>query len=854
MIIVASRMRYYHAYLNPWHTQEYVKHATLINNCYPEKEGEKGPRSSELSYLVFYASSRPVKLTKVGLFLEKKAERDIAKGRKQNNQVTLEIIKALIEACHRDLNLFSKYVVKIIDMMLETKEIEVIDLACQVFVIFTNYHDGSTLGVDAELTKDYELLLKKFAAFCSYENADDTLKLQTRYIGQRALQAAVTSTALQASDFKVQLDLILSPLINALSNSKNPANALAQSSNNEDIDIHQSAIGHETLNAHSVEIIAAKTTALLFSKANGVAVKLSLSPLFAFMDTNEKWWPAHFAVSMMELALDSLQPQYRYLLVSEILQQLEAVKSAANADQYKLEKHASLVSILDTILNANIPLVGISVLEVLNSLFTDLIKSVQDFKTFRDTEPASSNDVQAKLEYAIQQGLAHSIGGLASQTYYLNQLNDITGYIISKLRVGNNALETIDGLPIQEYRNVVLKCLDLVTTASSTKESQKEDTESNNENTPVYNHTVTLDAWIPALGLLTEKTPETRVNFAVTLVHYLEATSENEIAIEFLLLTRAFPSVQAIPKGNLSTPIKWLCHTLNQHGDVLLVNALHQSIVDWIQLPNIDVHDIDAIHMVLSALTRKFGADETIKAVPLVFKIQELVKQTVIQHTARQRAVAAIVVEWLSMVGEFYRIDSLVQYADVLKSERVRLNEYSPVFLEGSSDINIDKLEDLEPNNTTPVDKFADRKLVVQMLSKDGPLRDEDDTEGVDLEAKLMIEWGSDDYVNHDRSYRIRTSRNLNDLKAKLATPWTNTEITRNEPGKKQTIRVENLKEALIGQTQQQTDANGLQSLTNACLTKRPNETVADMSSLLQSLSLGTDVSNTTSLVNPPYK
>lgn len=61
----------------------YVKHATLINNCYPEKEGEKGPRSSELSYLVFYASSRPVKLTKVGLFLEKKVERDIAKGRKQ---------------------------------------------------------------------------------------------------------------------------------------------------------------------------------------------------------------------------------------------------------------------------------------------------------------------------------------------------------------------------------------------------------------------------------------------------------------------------------------------------------------------------------------------------------------------------------------------------------------------------------------------------------------------------------------------------------------------------------------------------------------------------------------------------
>lgn len=48
------------------------------------------------------------------------------------------------------------------------------------------------------------------------------------YIGQRALQAAVASVALQASNFKVQLDLILSPLIIALSKSKNPANALAQ--------------------------------------------------------------------------------------------------------------------------------------------------------------------------------------------------------------------------------------------------------------------------------------------------------------------------------------------------------------------------------------------------------------------------------------------------------------------------------------------------------------------------------------------------------------------------------------------------------------------------------------------------
>ncbi|KAG2205250.1 hypothetical protein INT47_009515, partial [Mucor saturninus] len=811
----------------------YVKHATLINNCYPEKEGEKGPRSSELSYLVFYASSRPVKLTKVGLFLEKKVERDIAKGRKQSNQVSLEIIKALIEACHRDLNLFSKYVVKIIDMMLETKDIEIIDLACQVFVVFTNYHDGSTLGVDAELTKDYELLLQKFAGFCAYENAsDETLRLQMMYIGQRALQAAVTSVALQASDFKVQLDLILSPLIITLSKSTNPANALAQS--NHDVDMQQSAIGHETLNAHAVEILAAKTAALIFSKANAAGVKSSLGPIFTFMDSEEKWWPPNFAVSMMELALESLQPQYRYLLVSELLQQLES-STKSPGTHYNMEKHASLVSILDTILNANIPLVGISVLEVLNSLFTHLIKSVQDGHSFRETEPS---DLSGSMEYVIQQGLVHSISGMASQTYYLNQLNDITGYIISKLRVGHHpSVDVMEGLPIVEYRKVVLQCLDRVTVSSAAaeKESRTDDTESSNENTPVYNHSVTMDAWVPALGLLLDESPETRVDFALTLVHYLEATSENEIALE------------PYPK-----------HTLNQHGDVLLVNALHQSIVDWIQLPNLDVHDVVSVYKILTALTKKFGADGTIKAVPLVFKLQSLVKTSTIKNTARQRAVAAIVVEWLAMVGEFYRIDSLIQYAEDLKAERIRCNEYSPVFMvEHVGDHNT--FENLEPDNTTPVDKYADRHLVVEMLSKDGPLRDEDDTEGTELDSKLLVGWGSEAYVggfcivNHDRTFRIRTSRNLSDLKAKLATPWSHTEVNRNEPGKKQTIRVENLKEALVGQPQQ-SDASGLQTLTNTCLAKRPNETISDMSSLLQSLSLGNDVSNTTSLVNPPYK
>ncbi|RUS18408.1 hypothetical protein BC938DRAFT_475983, partial [Jimgerdemannia flammicorona] len=92
-----------------------------------------------------------------------------------DNQVSLDIIKALIQSCHRDLNLFSKNVIKILDMILDTRDLELVSLACSTFVVFCAHHDGSTLGVDNEFTISYESLVKKFAGFCTYTTADDSV-------------------------------------------------------------------------------------------------------------------------------------------------------------------------------------------------------------------------------------------------------------------------------------------------------------------------------------------------------------------------------------------------------------------------------------------------------------------------------------------------------------------------------------------------------------------------------------------------------------------------------------------------------------------------------------------------------
>ncbi len=60
------------------------KHQKLILRCYPNgkhTDMDKKPNHSELSYLLYYASNRRIKLEKVGVFLEKKGVTDISRGR-----------------------------------------------------------------------------------------------------------------------------------------------------------------------------------------------------------------------------------------------------------------------------------------------------------------------------------------------------------------------------------------------------------------------------------------------------------------------------------------------------------------------------------------------------------------------------------------------------------------------------------------------------------------------------------------------------------------------------------------------------------------------------------------------------
>ncbi|KAI8088994.1 uncharacterized protein BX664DRAFT_125194 [Halteromyces radiatus] len=503
----------------------YIKHARLVNNCYPKKEGQLGPLSAELSYLTFYASSRPAKLTKVGSYLQKKVNNDIRKGRKENNKVSLRILKALIQTCHRDINLFCRSVVVILIQLLDTRDMVLIDLACDTFYVFCSYYDSASLGVDPEFTRDYEKLVSRFASFAIYPNDDASLALQMKYCGHRAIAAIVNSSAIHSSDTVVLFGIIIPPLLATLDTSSSFALELSKSV--PSIDVRCSVFEVENLSMEWIQHLAAQTLSLLFSLSNGIGVRTSLTPCKDYYTSQQRWWPTKFCESVSELILHSIQPQYRYLMLTNVLYYLH--RPVDMTDLSQVDRFVGNVAILRTILTSKLQLMGVPVLELLTSLYTLMMKSLTRTGTFYDKKPDSQHPEQLK-HYSVQHDLFESIVGLASQSYYANQWNDIIGYIIDKLRTkpSSSQIDNTDTVVDSEQEKTIIRDVPThlyqqcsvrflyIFQANAIKALENE--------TMDPDVTFTMETWLPGLEILYDDYQDIRLKFADTLIHFLSST------------------------------------------------------------------------------------------------------------------------------------------------------------------------------------------------------------------------------------------------------------------------------------------------------------------------------------------
>ena len=207
------------------------KHQLLILKCYPRlpknSAADVKPNGSELSYLLYYASTRRSKLQKVGVFLERKTASDVSRSQSARVLVTLQILTALLEnkavGAGSGFALIAPYVLKIVREILQnTNDISLIEASLETWEVFCAHQDQATLKADSEYRDLYEDVVRRYASFAYKGRAKkmgrstqtvavhDAIRLQEAGLG--AMKSVVVSDAL-ASESGRQLDVVIPAIL-----------------------------------------------------------------------------------------------------------------------------------------------------------------------------------------------------------------------------------------------------------------------------------------------------------------------------------------------------------------------------------------------------------------------------------------------------------------------------------------------------------------------------------------------------------------------------------------------------------------------------------------------------------------
>lgn len=150
------------------------KHQLLISKCYPRlpknSAADVRPNGSELSYLLYYASTRRSKLQKVGAFLERRTASDVSHSQSARVTVTMQILTAMLEnkviGSGSAFGLIAPYILRIIAAVLgATNDVGLVEACLPTWHIFCQRQDQATLAADHEYRALYETVVRQWTAY-----------------------------------------------------------------------------------------------------------------------------------------------------------------------------------------------------------------------------------------------------------------------------------------------------------------------------------------------------------------------------------------------------------------------------------------------------------------------------------------------------------------------------------------------------------------------------------------------------------------------------------------------------------------------------------------------------------------
>ncbi|KAI8057602.1 hypothetical protein BDF22DRAFT_739016 [Syncephalis plumigaleata] len=727
-------------------SSRYTKHGSLIRRCYPAVATDTKARSNELSYLTYYASSRPQKLTKVGNFLERRVKSAVWNGRDSENLVSLEILDALIRTCHKDLNLFCKHTVTIILDILQTNKPELVERGATSFVVFCENHTGGALGVDVEFTEFYMKLVEHMANMAQNQDAE----LATRVIGLKALRGVITSPALRATDAKTYLHRIIPALLYNISDpTVDVMDRRAESSSSSGAS-NRYSMRIDNVDVNEINLLSLQCLRDLLRESSALHVKVTVSTVFRYLDEHQIWTQSEYIVALLNIIMDATQAQNRFVCLSEILRQLDGCSSE------QLTKKVTLAKALSSLLNQDRTFVGVSVLELLNSLVHNVIVSLAH------QDPNNPED----LNCYVAQELTRCIGGLSNHSYYASQTSDVMNFLVNKLRIGSTETST-DGVNTAMMRIHLLQIMRNVIDNSRRGERNGQ---------YAQRIPIPLEIITPTLILLNDDNSDLRFEYTRFMSSLMDDGAT--LIAESKPLHHARKITQHVTSMHLTFRFELL-----------------RSMFQCLQRSDTHPSDFLVIFALLKQMLIRFSEGELIRTVPMLLTLLRMFvkEETDTLDMSRRVALNTLIVVYFIAVDGLLEFPAIKEHTSKIKSE----NEANGTWASWWQDeLDLDTATPIQFNevSTDKTISYLDQTLIVETLSHDSRLQ---------LQYSDLTSTFSEDFTvmqppkNEDEDlFAIRSSRNMDAFKPRLAYRHTHSleDLVEKEIP---TIRVENLREAL---------------------------------------------------------
>lgn len=409
----------------------------------------------------------------------------------RNVQVTLQILEGMIEKAPRDLPLYANYVLKILVIILRSRDITMVESSLPTFKAFCDHHDGASLSADQEYLHQYEEIVKIYSSFAA-PNPPPTkppisapVAIRWRNVGLQAINSVASSEALASLAGK-QLNVIIPMVLENLWTDNEELVGILETRVQQEVktDVEKTLLKRRISNAtvqtvdttaennaaalsattadadklaeENIGVLAMQCLKQIFIVPNRTQIHGATTATLSFIAehvaqsaTNEKADGNRYcgwATRIFEMIAQWTPVQDRYVILVTAMDDL--VRSPVVEE--RLQEQLVLATMIDSLLKSEtINLIGLSVMDVLLGLIKHVVKLLQlsgnpleSTKTGKRDSPELGVSKPSPLRRELLARLQNCVGHLATHVYYGDQISDMVSALLMRLKPSPSSTAT----------------------------------------------------------------------------------------------------------------------------------------------------------------------------------------------------------------------------------------------------------------------------------------------------------------------------------------------------------------------------------------------------------------------------